>query len=710
MSKKILYLLLPAIISFLNGCNNGNATDNTNGSAVDYDTVSDVCINQDKIILSGKFRPGATQPIIYVNNIKQKAIFRIADNSHLLITNNPGITNINQLKFSYGANKPSHEVMTSLLGNSNFCQNLLKSESITIKNSHNVIKSSDTTIPLQIESHTVSLTSDYIPLPTGSHMTIGIATYSLANTSPLAYTPPFSWMNQVNVAGKIYYPSDMTGGPFPLIIIVHGMHGAEPNPPSYFGYDYLGEYLASQGFIAVSIDESQINQQEDYQSDVMETRAGLILYHLELWQKTLQSEAPFKGKVDLNRVGLIGHSRGGEAVVFAAESGANPDYNIKAVFSLAPTDDFRHPLMNSPLNIPHAIMFGYCDGDVDTLDGVHYYDIGDFGSASITAPKYMLLLNGANHNDFNTSWSPPTPDGIDDWSSYDKAESDPVCGTNSVTSTRLSVANQDKVAAAYTMAFFTSILKNNDSTNDWLKGAAQFAESLNNNIVPSYQPTYTNTNRLDINSTRNTSNSIINDLGGAVSFIGTNSHVFCGQFIGNIPQLCIDYTDNQLIEYDQQPHTYYDATSTPPGVVYYGLGQLSLNWNPNNNLQQWINQIPVTYQNFSTYTTLQFRFGVQFMVNNGNAVAANSKVSFSVTLIDEDGKQSNVIIDSNTSKSAFTPQGVIAPIPKLLLNAIDIPLTNFSKINLQHIKEIIIDFSSMPGTNVSLSSLKLYKN
>src|SRR4029079_9617613 len=114
------------------------------------------------------------------------------------------------------------------------------------------------------------------------------------------------------INGRVWYPEG--NGPFPLVLIVHGNH--DPLDYSDPGYGYLGELLASRGFILVSVDENFINGGLRGESD---GRAWLLLKHLEGWKHWKESSArPFSHKVDTNSIGLMGHSRGGEAVGIAA--------------------------------------------------------------------------------------------------------------------------------------------------------------------------------------------------------------------------------------------------------------------------------------------------------------------------------------------------------------------------------------------------------
>ena len=111
---------------------------------------------------------------------------------------------------------------------------------------------------------------------------------------------------------RVWYPDGP--GPFPLVLVVHGNHDMKDFSDP--GYDYLGELLASRGYILASIDENFINGGIRGENDA---RGWFLLKHLELFQEFSREEGnPFFDKVDMGRVALMGHSRGGEAVANAA--------------------------------------------------------------------------------------------------------------------------------------------------------------------------------------------------------------------------------------------------------------------------------------------------------------------------------------------------------------------------------------------------------
>ncbi|GAB4495588.1 MAG: hypothetical protein Fur0016_17300 [Anaerolineales bacterium] len=212
-------------------------------------------------------------------------------------------------------------------------------------------------------------------------------------------------------------------GAFPLILIVHGNHPMEDFSEN--GYDYLAELLASRGFIVASIDENFLNLSlaADFGmfaplEDENDARAWLILEHLRLWREwSLTPGNPFYGRVNLDGIGLIGHSRGGEAVAIAAAFNRLPchpenaairfDYhfNIRAIAALAPVDGQflpgERPLPLSDVN--YLVLHGARDMDVVSFGGLRQYNRLQFLDGKPWF-KASLYIYGANHGQFNRAW------------------------------------------------------------------------------------------------------------------------------------------------------------------------------------------------------------------------------------------------------------------------------------------------------------------
>jgi hypothetical protein len=218
-------------------------------------------------------------------------------------------------------------------------------------------------------------------------------------------------VNKSPINGRVWYPDG--NGPFPLVLIVHGNH----NPLDYSdpGYGYLGELLASRGFILVSVDENFINGGLRGESD---GRAWLLLKHLEVWKHWNDSSAgPFSHKVDMNNIGLMGHSRGGEAVGIAASFNRlshypddanvkfNFNFNIKSVFAIAPVDgQYRPAGVPTPIeNVNYMVIHGSHDGDVSSFNGLRAFQRIKFtdGKPWFKAAWYVYR---ANHGQWNSVW------------------------------------------------------------------------------------------------------------------------------------------------------------------------------------------------------------------------------------------------------------------------------------------------------------------
>ncbi|MFA8434903.1 MAG: hypothetical protein ACEPOZ_10345 [Marinifilaceae bacterium] len=215
--------------------------------------------------------------------------------------------------------------------------------------------------------------------------------------------------------GRVWYPKG--NGPFPLVLIVHGNHSMrEYSDP---GYAYLGELLASRGYIFVSVDENFLNGDwaANYSKE-NDARGWLLLEHLKTWRKwNDDSENPFFNKVNMDKISLIGHSRGGEAVSIAAAFNKlkyypddarvafDFDFNIRSVIAIAPIDgQYKPSNQSTPLeNINYLLLQGSHDADVSFFSGDRQYKRIQFSNGKEYF-KTSIYIYRANHGQFNTVW------------------------------------------------------------------------------------------------------------------------------------------------------------------------------------------------------------------------------------------------------------------------------------------------------------------
>jgi len=305
---------------------------------------------------------------------------------------------------------------------------------------------------------------------------------------------------KTEVRARVVLPSAKTAkGERPVVVLLHGRHGTcysaggeetidwpcapgFKQTPSYLGYEYVQELLASQGYATVSISANGVNGQDfDAWDGGAEARAELVRHHLDLlarWNAKRGSGdvAKLKGRLKLSKVMFVGHSRGGEGVNRATVdlTGAK-GVRVRGQVLIAPTD---FGLQVSP-GVPTTVLLPYCDGDVFDLQGQAYVDQGRYVTPGDRALKSAVMVFGANHNYFNTEWTPglSKAPSFDDW--WDPA--DATCGTSA--KQRLTAKQQRAVGATYIAAAVRTVLSKDTEAVRLLDGSAVRARSAGKAVV-----------------------------------------------------------------------------------------------------------------------------------------------------------------------------------------------------------------------------------
>lgn len=219
-------------------------------------------------------------------------------------------------------------------------------------------------------------------------------------------------LDSVPLNARVWWPDGE--GPFPVVLVVHGNHamGDFSDP----GYAYLGEHLASRGFLVASIDENFLNGSVagDFDGREMDARAWMLLRHLDqlvAWSK--DPATPLYGVVDPSRVVLVGHSRGGEAAAMAAwyrETGQVPSglaevepHRILGVVAIAPSDGMNRGSLPRLTETSYLLLSGDHDAQTGALLGIRQYSRTELRAGS-DAFKATVWLHRANHNQFSTVW------------------------------------------------------------------------------------------------------------------------------------------------------------------------------------------------------------------------------------------------------------------------------------------------------------------
>ncbi|GAA1644885.1 hypothetical protein [Actinoplanes couchii] len=277
-------------------------------------------------------------------------------------------------------------------------------------------------------------------------------TYDLG---PKAFTDLPEWEGPSEVKAIVRYPRQ-AAGKLPVVVLLHGQqlacHSADENDwdswpcprgvkpyPSFRGYDYLADALAKDGFAVVSISANGLN----FHMGVAPQRARLINRHLAL----LQQRRDLRDRLDFTRVGTMGHSVGGEGVMYQAAYGNRKELpagvRIRGVVSVAspPPSGFYDTRVTTA---PIAVFSAGCW----SLGNEKYFQEGVHG--------FRIRVTKGNHNYYNTEWTRgPGPGDGDDTD----------CPA---TTGRPSAAQQQDLAVHYLRAFYRYTLKGDSAAKKTL--------------------------------------------------------------------------------------------------------------------------------------------------------------------------------------------------------------------------------------------------
>lgn len=217
-------------------------------------------------------------------------------------------------------------------------------------------------------------------------------------------------LTEVPLSGMVWYPKEVFR--CPTLFIAHGNHNWITD--SYLGYGYLGAYLASHGYVVVSVDENACNGL----SNENDGRAVLLLENIrQIERYNRQERSPLYKKIDEGNLALAGHSRGGEAIATAylfngldyyPENGNcafRYHFSIKSLAAIAPTcGQYRPSGRDVELkDVNYLVLHGANDQDVFTFMGMEQYENVAF-TGKKDCIKASLYLAGANHGQFNSLW------------------------------------------------------------------------------------------------------------------------------------------------------------------------------------------------------------------------------------------------------------------------------------------------------------------
>jgi predicted dienelactone hydrolase len=215
---------------------------------------------------------------------------------------------------------------------------------------------------------------------------------------------------------KIYFPAS-SNGPFPVILFSHGLGGSRE------GYEYLGRHWAERGYVAVHLQHPGSDRSVWAGSPFSETMPAMrkaaanpenavhrpldANFALDQLEKLQAADPAWKGRLDLARVGMAGHSFGAFTTlaiagqVFITPAGREltfADPRVKAAVAMsAPVvmDQRRLERAYGAIKIPCLHLTGTEDSS----------PIGDTKPAQRRLPfdhiagadQYLLTFKGGDH-------------------------------------------------------------------------------------------------------------------------------------------------------------------------------------------------------------------------------------------------------------------------------------------------------------------------
>ena len=566
-----------------------------------------------------------------------------------------------------------------------------------------------------VEQSTPPFEDAVLPPPTD---TPAEATLAAAPSDPTADLPPavFYDLGQTTLIQDNFpedsrfrnMPAQLNGvmavpvgeGPFPVVIMLHGTHPGCPEDESgvdrwpcdpeveqrnYAGFEYLVRELAARGYVALApninaentfgfgepIPGVRLRQLLDQQLSALATaaRGGDNAFGVEL-----------NGVADLSRLALMGHSRGGEMTNFLTRQFGLDEPETAAALGYGPVAGL---LLVAPAvivqgstgsNVPVAVIMAACDGDVISQDGQHFYEAVRFQSDHTWATT--VLLDGANHNGFNTIL------GGDMIAHAGRPGCSPL----------LVAAEQQQFLVDYAADFLITLF---GSESEVAAAMARLglditqpapAELYGRPARINHLPPSTNRQRLfgPLDETELTTNA----QGGATTADGT-ALFFCPA----------GYIVEVELAACRRPNFTNPANPAMAIVSWSGPAEVRF-------------ELPPSEWELSSHTTLMLRVALDPL---SELNAADTPQSFSVRLTDGQGATASVVVgpeepalqyvSGEFSEDATFPPGLLDAV--VHMTAVRVPLVSFAGVNLSDVDEVALVFDQTASGTLFVADVEV---
>jgi predicted dienelactone hydrolase len=171
----------------------------------------------------------------------------------------------------------------------------------------------------------------------------------------------FAGAPERTLEATLWYPQG-AAGPHPLLVYSHGfMSWRSENVP-------LAELLASHGYVVVSLDYPLTNGGAPGGPNVADAvnQPGDVRFAIDQILGWSESERPFKGEIDRERIGALGLSLGGLTTTLVSFHPRLRDPRIQAALSIAgPGAIFDERFFATAAGLPFLMVAGTGDAMVD---------------------------------------------------------------------------------------------------------------------------------------------------------------------------------------------------------------------------------------------------------------------------------------------------------------------------------------------------------
>lgn len=504
----------------------------------------------------------------------------------------------------------------------------------------------------------------------------------LAAAGPLAVTQIASYdVNDPDILDsmeleRIYYPTSIASlDPRPLVVISHG------NGHNYAWYDYLGNHLASWGYVVMS-----------HQNDTVpgiETASTTTLEHTEsfLAQLATIGGGVLNGRVNGDVIVWIGHSRGGEGIARGYDrlfdgTFTSPNYqidDIRLLISIAPTD-FLGSASANPHGVPFMLMYGSADGDVC---GCPDSDIGNSFNILERAEglRQSTYVHGADHNDFNC------------------------CGFNDFagpTGTAIGNAEAQDVMKAASLAMIRRVVENDASAEEYLwrqyESLRPISVAASTTVINEWNAAPAD--RIVLDNFQTNTATTVSSSGGAVTLVGVANEV---EGLQNDNNTAFTWATTDAMNGATRGRT----TDLTRAFVFNWTIASSITWT-----------VPADRRDFTQGRFLSMRAAQG--TRHPQTIAVIGDLTFTVTLLDELGEQTSLQISA-------VGGGVEEPYQRTgfgtgtgwqnAMETIRLPLSAFasggSAIDLTRIESVLVQFGGTSGSaqgRLVIDDLQIEKN